>query len=111
MSEEQQQFASTALQQSEQVLSLLNRVLDLAKVASGKLQPECVEFEVRQWLEEGVAPHREATSTKGLACEYGGCSLCQLQEHNRSVSCIEYNGRGTAESSIFWGNFAAHLTL
>lgn len=75
-SPQQSHCAAIALQQSQQALSVLNRVLDLAKVTSGKLQPESVEFEAQKWLVETVAPHENAATEKGLQCEWQQCSGC-----------------------------------
>ena len=48
---------------------MLNRVLDLAKVTSGKLLPEQVEFELRAWLDETVGVHQALAVDKELTRE------------------------------------------
>ena len=50
-------------------MSVLNHVLDLAKVTSGKLQLEQVEFGTQQWVEDSVAVHRQEALEKGLQGE------------------------------------------
>ncbi|KEA63765.1 diguanylate cyclase [Marinobacterium lacunae] len=52
LSAEQRDFLSVARKSSRSLLTLLNSILDLAKYESGKFSPECINFALREMLDE-----------------------------------------------------------
>ena len=54
LNSEQREFAEIARSSGESLLALINDVLDLSKIDSGKLELECIEFDLRELLHETV---------------------------------------------------------
>jgi len=68
---EQAEFARTVQNSGEALLSIINDILDFSKIESGKLEVECIEFDVRELLEEVTELLGGQAFTKGLdlSCE------------------------------------------
>ena len=66
---EQAENLRTAQRCAYSLLSLLNEVLDLAKIEAGKMQLERIPFELRTLLHDCVKSHEPAAIRKGVALE------------------------------------------
>ncbi|WP_291984963.1 response regulator [Candidatus Accumulibacter sp. ACC007] len=66
LSPQQRRHAETLRVSAESLLHLLNNVLDLSKIESGRLEIELIAFSPRQLVEEVVQPFREMASAKGV---------------------------------------------
>ena len=66
LSEQQRRYADTLRMSAESLLHLLNNVLDLSKIESGRLEVERVPFSPQRLVEEAVQPFGEMASAKGL---------------------------------------------
>jgi CheY-like chemotaxis protein len=63
---EQRQYGEMIQGSGQALLDILNDVLDLSKIESGKLELEAIELDVRGLVEEVVASFAERASSKGL---------------------------------------------
>jgi signal transduction histidine kinase/CheY-like chemotaxis protein len=50
----------------QQMITLVSTILDLAKIEAGALQLDAQDFELGEWLEHILGPHRGAAARKGL---------------------------------------------
>jgi PAS domain S-box-containing protein len=66
LNHEQRNFAKMAVSSANNLLALLNDVLDISKIESGKLQLEKLEFSLRNVLEEVIAPLALQAQQKGV---------------------------------------------
>lgn len=66
---ERQDFARTILNSGQTLLVLLNDILDLSKVESGKMELETAPFAADQLLQECQSLFAEAATSKGLRLE------------------------------------------
>ncbi len=66
LSAEQEHFANTASISAGALLTIINDILDLSKIESGKLDFEEVDFDVRDVIEDVVALHAKAAQEKGV---------------------------------------------
>jgi PAS domain S-box-containing protein len=65
-SEEQQSYIETIRQCGEALLSLINDILDYGKIEAGKLELECIDFDLRTTVEDVLGQFAERAQTKGL---------------------------------------------
>jgi signal transduction histidine kinase/CheY-like chemotaxis protein len=66
LSAEQEHFANTAAISAGALLTIINDILDLSKIESGKLDFENVSFDVRSVIEDVVALHAKSAQEKGV---------------------------------------------
>ena len=66
LSAQQRRYTETLRVSAESLLHLLNNVLDLSKIESGRLEIEHLAFSPQQLVEEVVQPFREMASAKGV---------------------------------------------
>ncbi len=66
MTREQRDFADTAHNSAETLLTLLNDILDFSKIEAGKLDIESVDFELRRTIEDVTSLFAEAAHKKEL---------------------------------------------
>ncbi len=64
--EEQQSYIETIRQCGEALLNLINDILDYGKIESGKLEMECIDFNLRSTVEDVLGQFAEPAQTKGL---------------------------------------------
>jgi two-component system, sensor histidine kinase and response regulator len=64
--EEQQSYIETIRQCGEALLNLINDILDYGKIESGKLEMECIDFNLRSTVEDVLSQFAERAQTKGL---------------------------------------------
>jgi signal transduction histidine kinase/DNA-binding response OmpR family regulator/HPt (histidine-containing phosphotransfer) domain-containing protein len=63
---EQQSYAETIRQCGEALLQLINDVLESSKIEAGKLELECLDFNLRTTVEQVLAQFAERAEAKGL---------------------------------------------
>jgi two-component system, sensor histidine kinase and response regulator len=63
---EQQSYAETIRQCGEALLQLINDVLECSKIEAGKLELECLDFNLRTMVEQVLAQFAERAETKSL---------------------------------------------
>jgi signal transduction histidine kinase/DNA-binding response OmpR family regulator/HPt (histidine-containing phosphotransfer) domain-containing protein len=66
LTSEQQSYAETIRQCGEALLQLINDVLECGKIEAGKLELECLDFNLRTTVEQVLAQFAERAETKGL---------------------------------------------
>ncbi len=66
LSDEQRNFAETALSSAESLLTLLNDILDFSKMEAGKMTLDRSDFSLRKLLDEAVAPLAVRAQDKGI---------------------------------------------
>ena len=66
LSVEQEHFANTASTSAAALLTIINDILDLSKIESGKLEFERVDFDIRDIIEDVVALHAKSAQEKGV---------------------------------------------
>jgi two-component system sensor histidine kinase/response regulator len=62
----QRRLAETISRSAEVLLQIINDILDFSKIEAGKLEMECVEFGLREVLEETIDIFAGRAQTKGL---------------------------------------------
>jgi two-component system sensor histidine kinase/response regulator len=65
-SEEQQSYIQPIRQCGEALLSLINDILEYGKIEAGKLELECIDFNLRTTVEDVLNQFAERAETKGL---------------------------------------------
>jgi PAS domain S-box-containing protein len=73
LSDDQARYLGIAESSARSLLTIVNDVLDLSKVESGRMQLESLAFDLDQCLDSGLAPLAIAARAKGLAfqCRVG----------------------------------------
>lgn len=66
LTSEQQSYAETIRQCGEALLQLINDVLECSKIEAGKLELECLDFNLRTTVEQVLTQFAERAETKGL---------------------------------------------
>jgi two-component system, sensor histidine kinase and response regulator len=67
LARQQEKLASSIHRSAESLLAILNDVLDFSKVEAGRLELECIEFDLREVVEETVDLLHRNASARGLA--------------------------------------------
>ncbi|MBS1873536.1 MAG: response regulator [Acidobacteria bacterium] len=67
LNSEQREHLETALRCAYSLLALVNDILDVSKIESGKMVLEKIPFDIRQLVTDCVETHRQAALSKGLA--------------------------------------------
>ncbi|MBC7838302.1 MAG: response regulator [Nitrospiraceae bacterium] len=65
-SEEQRSYIETIRQCGEALLNLINDILEYGKIEAGKLELECIDFNLRTTVEDVLSQFAERAQTKGL---------------------------------------------
>ncbi|BCA54784.1 putative Hybrid histidine kinase [Nitrospira sp. KM1] len=66
LSDDQRGCVDTIHQCGEALLSIINDILDCSKIESGKLELECIAFNLRTTVEDVLAQFAERAQTKGI---------------------------------------------
>lgn len=66
----QHQYAQTVLTSGRNLLTILNDILDFAKIEAGKLTLESVEFDLQDTIEDAVTLFTKSADAKGLELTY-----------------------------------------
>ncbi len=67
LNDEQREYLEMALDSSNTLLALLNDILDLSKIESGRLEMEELPFDLRRWFDESTKSIAFRAKQKGLA--------------------------------------------
>jgi signal transduction histidine kinase/DNA-binding response OmpR family regulator len=67
LDEEQKDFAGTIVSSADSLMTILNDILDFSKIEAGKLALECVDFDLRQAVEDTLDILAPKAQGKGLA--------------------------------------------
>jgi signal transduction histidine kinase/DNA-binding response OmpR family regulator len=70
LNETQRHYAHTVGQSSEMLLAVLNDILDISKIESGKLELEMFAFNLRECVEQVIDHYAERAQEKGLELVY-----------------------------------------
>jgi len=65
----QKRFASYIHRDSKQLLDLINDILDLSRIESGRIELNCEHFDIAECVEEVVASVRPSAESKSLSLE------------------------------------------
>ncbi|MDR5729981.1 MAG: response regulator [Terriglobia bacterium] len=63
---EQRQYAETVRESGEALLAIVNDILDVSKLESGKLELECIDFDLVNTVESAIALMNAKAQEKGL---------------------------------------------
>ncbi|MBY0248578.1 MAG: response regulator [Nitrospiraceae bacterium] len=66
LSNEQREYAEAVRRSGEHLLDIINDILDFSKVEAGKLEMECLNFDVRSTVEDAIGLVSEQAYSKGL---------------------------------------------
>lgn len=66
LTDEQREYLEMVLDSSNTLLALLNDILDLSKIESGRLEMESLPFDLRRWFEESTKSIAFRAKQKGL---------------------------------------------
>lgn len=70
LDEGQMDYAQTAHKSGKDLISVINEVLDQAKIEAGKLELEAVEFDPRSVLDEVLSLFSDQSSEKGIEVKF-----------------------------------------
>jgi PAS domain S-box-containing protein len=69
LDEEQRSYAEQVARSGEQMMAIINDVLDLARIESGRFEVDLADFDLRETIEQACAGAGPQASSKGLAFE------------------------------------------
>ncbi len=72
LSDKQRKFTETILQSGQSLLNIINEILDMSRLESGRMQLEAEDFDLREMLEDVCDQFAERAHSKGLEldCDY-----------------------------------------
>jgi PAS domain S-box-containing protein len=91
LGEKQQRFVGHILQDARHLLELINEILDISKIESGRLELKRESFDFSQCVEEVVAGIRHQAATKSLTLENKNSFHESLYADRLRVKEILYN--------------------
>ena len=91
LGEKQQRFVGHILQDARHLLELINEVLDISKIESGRLELKCEWFDFNQCVEEVLAGIRHQAATKNVTLENKNHFQSSLYADRLRVKEILYN--------------------
>ena len=93
----QQDYVRTAQASGKALVSLINEVLDQAKIESGKLELEDVQFNLRAILDDVLSLFSDKSQVKGVevySCGeiivYWWCMMCTCKSHIILILTINF---------------------
>ncbi len=103
----QKRFVGHVLQDARHLLELINEVLDISKIESGRLELQRKEFDFRSCLEEVLAGLQQKAQTKNIRLDNRNTFQGQLYADRLRVKEILYNllsnaVQFTAEGGSVW---------
>ncbi len=81
LTEQQREFATDAIEAGKELVQLLNSILDLSKIESGRFELDITDFRLRHTIEEAVSLMGLAAREKGL--QFSTVIAEQVPEHLR----------------------------
>ena len=91
LGEKQQRFVGHILQDARHLLELINEILDISKIESGRLELKRESFDFSQCLEEVLAGIRHQAATKNITLENQNRFYDSLYADRLRVKEILYN--------------------
>jgi PAS domain S-box-containing protein len=104
---DQKRFVGHVLQDARHLLDLINEVLDISKIESGRLELQHELFDFRSCVEEVLAGIQQRAAPKNIRVENKSAFLDQLYADRLRVKEILYNllsnaVKFTAEGGLVW---------
>lgn len=91
LNQKQHRFVGHILQDARHLLELINEILDISKIESGRLELKCETFDVGQCVDEVLAALRHQAATKTITLESRNSSQTALYADRMRVKEILYN--------------------
>jgi signal transduction histidine kinase len=91
LNEKQHRFVGHILQDARHLLELINEVLDISKIESGRLELKCEAFDFGRCIEEVLSGIRQHATTKNITLENKGSFQTVLYADRLRVKEILYN--------------------
>ena len=91
LGEKQQRFVGHILQDARHLLELINEILDISKIESGRLELRCESFDFSKCVEEVLAGIRHQAATKNITLENKNSFHDSLYADRLRVKEILYN--------------------
>jgi signal transduction histidine kinase len=92
VNDKQEEYLNDILVSGRHLLSLINDILDLAKIEAGRMELDLEDFEVAQAIDNAVVLVRERATRKGLALETAlGSALGAVRGDQRKVKQVLLN--------------------
>jgi len=92
INDKQEEYLNDILVSGRHLLSLINDILDLAKIEAGRMELDLEDFEVAQAIDNAVVLVRERATRKGLALETAlGPSLGTVRADQRKIKQVLLN--------------------
>lgn len=88
LSSTQRDYAQTAQACGKALITLINEVLDRAKIEAGKLELEAVPFNLRSILDDVLSLFSEKSRHKGLEVNF----YCTVMKANQLLSVLFFLG-------------------
>ncbi len=109
---DQELYAKTIKNSGEHLLSIINDVLDLSSIESGKLAIQSTSFAIAELVESSVLPIRKSAIAKGLGfrCELESGLPERIVGDDRRIRQILINLLGNAVKFTASGSVGLHVT-
>jgi signal transduction histidine kinase len=92
LNDKQEEYLNDILASGRHLLSLINDILDLAKIEAGRMELELEDFEVAQAIDNAVVLVRERATRKGLVLETAlGAGLGSVRGDQRKIKQVLLN--------------------
>jgi signal transduction histidine kinase len=92
INDKQEEYLNDILASGRHLLSLINDILDLAKIEAGRMELDLEDFEVAQAIDNAVVLVRERATRKGLALETAlGPALGTVRADQRKIKQVLLN--------------------
>ncbi|MDY7033606.1 MAG: ATP-binding protein [Thermodesulfobacteriota bacterium] len=92
LNEVQEEYLNDVLHSSRHLLSLINDILDLSKIESGKLELECTNVEIKTLLEQSITMVMEKAIKKGIELSANTDGVpWSIEADERKLKQIIYN--------------------
>jgi signal transduction histidine kinase len=92
LNDQQRAYVDDVLEAGRHLLSLINDVLDLAKIEAGRMELDLSEVSIREVLRSGVTMHGERASRGGIALELAaGADDITVEADERRVRQVVFN--------------------
>ncbi|MDX2505874.1 MAG: ATP-binding protein [Gammaproteobacteria bacterium] len=108
---QQRKYLTTVLSSARALLNLINDILDLSKLESGKMKMESITFDLRQMLEDTITTLSTQAQSKGLelnlqiekslpACYIGDPLRLRQVILNLTNNAIKFTSRGSVQITV-----------
>lgn len=107
LNEKQQRFVGHILQDARHLLELINEILDISKIESGRIELKCEEFDFGHCIDEVLAGIRQHAAAKNIQLENRNLFKASLYADRVRIKEIFYNllnnaVKFTPESGKVW---------